>query len=53
MKLDELFAIQLLKEQGYIKDENDIAEIKTDDGNIFIKLNKSLETVDITVEVNE
>ena len=51
MKIDELLIIQTLKDCGYIKDENDIAEIRIDDDGISIKLNQSLKTSTIEMEV--
>ena len=53
MKLDKLLIIQMLKDCQAIKDENDIAELKIDDGNIFVKLKQPMEYVEITMEVNE
>ena len=53
MKLDELEIINFLKDIEFIKDVNDIAEIKTDDGNVYIKLNQSMETVNIELEIKE
>ena len=51
MYLNKLGIIRMLKETGYIKNENDIAEIKIDDGNIYIKLNQAMQTAEITIEV--
>ena len=53
MKLDELYVIQMLKDFKYIKDENDIAELKIDEGNIYLKLNSSLEYASMDIEVSE
>lgn len=53
MKLDELYVIQILKDFKYIKDENDIAELKIDEGNVYLKLKSSLEYVSIDMEVNQ
>ena len=53
MKLDELCVIQWLKDCKYIKDESDIAELKIDNGNIYLKLNSPLEYVSMDVEVSE
>ena len=53
MKLNELEIINFLKDIEFIKDVNDIAEIKTDDGNVYIKLNQSIKTVNIELEIKE
>ena len=52
MKLEKSEIIKILKDSGYIKDENDIADIKTDGlGNVFVKFNQSLEHCEIEVKV--
>ena len=53
MKLDELCVIQMLKDCKYIKDENDIAELKIDEGNVYLKLKGSLEYASMDIEVSE
>ena len=53
MKLDELCVIQMLKDCKYIKDENDIVELKIDEGNVYLKLKDSLEYASMDIEVSE
>lgn len=53
MKLDELCVIQMLKDYKYIKDENDIAELKIDEGNVYLKLKDSLEYASMDIDVSE